>query len=422
MFSGGNKLTLTNLRKLMDSRAVVLLSARACEQGLMMIMLVVLARRLGPTDFSPISILFVVNSLSLTASDFGLGVDLLRLRPDRSMAIDDLRRLRLTNSIIAVVAGLVGLTLGGSTGWLVAFGGLIWLGSAEAYVRAAGALRRSRVKATAAADVAGAAVAASLVLSLAYGTEAVVVCGIALVCRHLTAAMCIRDWREDFSQSGDKARSLSTWLTQLLAFATANVDYLLGGLLLGPEFLSVYLVSFRIANAVPSQVGAVVSRVALADLAAGSPSDRSASYRHISARVAVVGVITALLTIGAAPLIPLILGSRWREVAVVTVILAAAVPFRLLMGVAGSLALAANRVRHLARVELWRLAATAGLLLMGGLLSEPAFAVGASLAAIWSALALHWALAESAGAKRLTWMLPAVMLGSIVAVLFGMLV
>ncbi len=367
----------------------MLLLSRAVEQGLLAAILVVLARRLDPTAFAPISVLFIVYSLSVTLSDFGIGLDLLRLPVSKLMHLSSLRAMRIANLVIALTCVLVGIIVGEDVGAVIATGGVIWATSAEAYVRSSGALRRGQASRIAKADSSGMVIAALAIFILANGSSIILVTGCALAAKQVIASLWFFDWRDDFSSTGQRPRPLATWTTQGLAFATANVDYLIGGLLLGPEFLSVYLVAFRLSNAAPSQVAAVTSRVAVADLAAESGAARGPVYSRLMLGVGAVGLLAAVGTALLAPLLPLILGDSWKAVAPVAVVLAAAVPARLLMGIAGALMLSINRVKSLAILESGRLIGTAGLLIVGGLVGEAGFVVASAASVIVGSAILH---------------------------------
>lgn len=367
----------------------MLLLSRAVEQGLLAAILVVLARRLDPTAFAPISVLFIVYSLSVTLSDFGIGLDLLRLPVSKLMHLSSLRTMRIANLVIALTCVLVGIIVGEDVGAVIATGGVIWATSAEAYVRSSGALRRGQASRIAKADSSGMVIAALAIFILANGSSIILVTGCALASKQVIASLWFFDWRDDFSSTGQRPRPLATWTTQGLAFATANVDYLIGGLLLGPEFLSVYLVAFRLSNAAPSQVAAVTSRVAVADLAAENGAARGPVYSRLMLGVGAVGLLAAVGTALLAPLLPLILGDSWKSVAPVAVVLAAAVPARLLIGIAGALMLSINRVKSLAILESGRLIGTAGLLIIGGLVGPAGFVVASAASVIVGSAILH---------------------------------
>lgn len=401
----------------------MLLAARAVEQGALALMLIVLARRLGPELFAPVSVLFVVNSLAVTASDFGLGLDLLRLPQERVLALAALRRVQLANFFVGVGALMVGLVIGGLWGAVIVTSGLIWGLSAEAYIRGAGALRRGLARHTAVADVAASLFALVAVLALATGdgVEVVLVTGLALAARHLIGAAMLRGWRADFSTLGERARPTTPWISQLLAFATANVDYLVAGIFLGPQFLSIYLVALRLANAAPSQIANVTNRIAVADFAAASSESRQGLYSRVAVRVGLIASAAALATAAAAPLLPWLLGPSWSEVAPVAVVLATAVPARMLAGIAGALALATHAARLLIVVEVGRLAATAAALFAAALIGAPIFVVAASVVATGSTAVIHYAIARHAQVRTPAWMWPSTAACIALAVACGML-
>ena len=231
----------------------------------------------------------------------------------------------------------------------------------------------------------------------------------------------LRGWRADFSTLGERARPTTPWISQLLAFATANVDYLVAGIFLGPQFLSIYLVALRLANAAPSQIANVTNRIAVADFAAASSESRQGLYSRVAVRVGLIASAAALATAAAAPLLPWLLGPSWSEVAPVAVVLATAVPARMLAGIAGALALATHAARLLIVVEVGRLAATAAALFAAALIGAPIFVVAASVVATGSTAVIHYAIARHAQVRTPAWMWPSTAACIALAVACGML-
>jgi PST family polysaccharide transporter len=343
--------TRSTLRPLTVSRIV--------DQAALGLGSLVLARVLGPDAFAPVAVLFIVNSLAVQISDFGVGFAVYRSAPGVQIARRSLDRLRLVNAAIAVVALAVGGALGGTDGAVVAAGGVVWLLSSEAYVRKAAALREGATSQVVGAEVVGAVVFLSGVVLIALLDIDPVWAAVPFVVKQIVETAGVRDWSAAFAPDGEPAHSGAEWLGQVMTYLVANVDYVLIGWLLGPELLSLYVIAFRFASAVPAFLANPITQTAFLDLAEVAPDARQPVYDRLLGRIALLGVVGGGLLILAAPLLPLILGSEWDDTAPLLAILAVAVPWRLLLGTTVALAITAGRARMVVVWESVRLVAMA---------------------------------------------------------------
>ena len=301
--------------------------------------------------------LFVVNSLAIQVSDFGVGFAVLRSRHGEPLDVRSLWRLRGVGAAIAAAGVVLGLVVGGLPGAVIAAGGVVWALSAEAYVRKAAALKAGHPGEVALAEGLGAAwfLAGTAVL-VATGTGAAWVAAL-FVGKHLLEVAVVRDWRASFARGAAAPRSGPEWLGQLATYLVANVDYLVLGLVLLPADLSLYVVAFRVASALPALVANPITQTAFLDLAATRDrAHRQEVYDRIMGRVACLGAMGAGAVLLAAPVLPWLLGPDWVGVGWLVAVLAPAVPFRLLLGTTVAQAVTVGAARSVVGWEAVRLA------------------------------------------------------------------
>lgn len=332
--------------------------ARVVDQAALGLASLLLARVLGPDAFAPVAVLFIVNSLAVQISDFGVGFAVYRSRPGTRIAHRSLHRLRLVNLTIAVVAVVVGAVLHDADGALVAAGGVVWALSSEAYVRKAAALRQRATNEVVRAEISSAVLFLAVAVVLAAFDVDPVWAAVPFVLKHLVEVVTVRSWPDAFGTDGTPARSGPEWLGQVMTYLVANVDYVLIGWLLGPELLSLYVIAFRFASSVPAFLANPITQTAFLDFADAPPERRQPTYDRLVHRVGSVGVVGALVLVVAAPLLPLVLGSEWSQTAPLLALLAVAVPWRLLLGTTIALAITAGGARL---VVVWESARLVGM-------------------------------------------------------------
>ncbi len=374
-----------------------LVVARVCEQGGFGLASLLLARRLGVESYAPVALLFVLNSLAIMLSDFGLGMGVMRAQTGQVNFLM-LRRVRLANVVIAVGGAVLAVALAGDSRSVTGCFVLIWGLSAEAFVRKAALLRLGHLQRVALIEVAGVAIFAAIIgLALLHPELAVVLTGAAFIAKHVAESLLCRRWRAVFGTGATSTPILSVWLTQCLAYGCANIDYLLVGVLISSAAFSVYSLAFRIAALMTSQVTYAVQRVMLVDFGEGAGDDeRQRHYAQRSRQLFLIGLTAALATIVVAPLFRLFLGSSWQGVAMVVVVLAVAIPWRMVLGVSGTLAIGAGHSPHLIRWETGRLVITASALAAAALIGFPAFVATSAIVAVVTTDALHGLAARRA--------------------------
>jgi O-antigen/teichoic acid export membrane protein len=377
------------IRRRIPSSLSHLLLSRALDQGVMAAASLLLARVVGPENFAPIAVLLVVNSLAVQVSDFGVGFAVLRTGPGEQIAVSSLSRLRRLSVVVSFVGLLVGVVLGGTTGIVLGCGGVIWGLSAEAYVRKSAAIRLGASREVAFAEIIGAvAVLAGVMLvwrlDLSIGWFA-----LALIVKHLAEIVGVRTWRPCFGASGDQARSGPEWVSQVLTYGVANVDYLVVVLLLTPAELSSYVVAFRMASALPALVGGPITNTAFVELADAAASDRPAARRRVVRRARLVGIAGAVGVLLLAPVLAIFLGSAWAGTGWLVAILAPAVPFRMLLGAAVANAITLGGARSVVVWEFGRLVAVGLAAAIGGVFGVVPAAALVSAATIVSLTVVH---------------------------------
>lgn len=338
-----------------------LAASRVIDQAALGLGSLVLARELGPDAFAPVAVLFIVNSLAVQVSDFGVGFAVYRSAPGVRLARRSLNRLRLVNGGVALIGLLVGMIVGGSDGAVIAAGGVVWLLSSEAYVRKAAALKERATAQVVTVEVSSALLFFCGALTVALFHLDPAWAALAFVLKHLLEASGIRAWRGAFSDDGELARSGPEWLGQVMTYLVANVDYVLIGWLLGPELLSLYVIAFRFASTVPAFLANPITQTAFLEFAEVPPDERQPVYDHLLRRISAMGVLGTVVLLVAAPLLPLVLGSAWDQTAPLLALLAIAVPWRLLLGTTIALAITAGQARAVVVWEAIRLVVMAAL-------------------------------------------------------------
>ncbi len=405
----------------------MLLVSRVWEQAVIGLSTLVLARQLGVLRFAPVSTLFVINSFAVTVSDFGLGLAVLRLPPRATIRLAVLRRARLANSAIAATGLATGYAVGGSAGRIIAASGLIWATSAEAYVRKAGAIRDNHAGQAALAEVVGTTILlTAAVVGAIRPSSAVAVVAAGFVLKHTAEAALVRHWRGAFAT--DEGASLRSdvgllWGAQLLSFLAANVDYVTVGVLLSRPSFSVYVIGFRLANAVPAQISYVTGRISLVDFGrARDQAERQATYDRYVARLFGVGVAGAAVTLAVAPLLPVVLGSSWRPVSGVIAVLALGVPWRMVLSVASAMVLAGGQTKRSLRWEGTRLVLSTAVFAAAAAGGFPIFVVTVTLTWTAAALAYHTRGGIAVGVRPWPLLVPTAAVTAAIAIAGGTLV
>jgi len=379
---------------------VLLVGGRVIEQSALGLSTLLLARWLPVDEFALASVLLVVNSLAVTLADYGVGYQLLALPPGGVLPLASLRRVRLTNGVVFGLALAVGAVAGGDDGWLAVGSGVVWAIAGEAYIRGAGAIRAGRR----ASVVVGQAVGASLFLIGIAGVRpgnGVFVLGAALAAKQIAEGVAARGWRASFS-SGAATRpgTVPIFLSQAASVILANVDFAVAAALLGAGDYVVYLVSFRVAQVPVTLVANVMSRTAMVDYANvdGKPA-RQRVFDHHVRQLFALGCLVAIVLASLGPLAADVLGDAYDDLPATLLVLVVGVPWRMVVGQAGSLLVVAESAGVLVRAFPLRLggllAALAVGAWIGGLAGLSAGGVGAII------VMTVWLLERAAGASNL---------------------
>lgn len=403
-------------------RVGVLVLARFIEQGSLGVASLLLARGVGVQSYAPIATILIVNSFAITLSDFGLGTAVMA-SPVGTAGMRRMWRVRAINGSLLCGALLVALWTTGDVRVTIIGSAAIWLLSAEAFVRKSALIRNGVVARVATAEIVGSVAFAIgvgiAVLADAHALEWTIA---ALLAKHAIEVVWSVGWRVVFQPGMGRAPVGTLWVAQMLNYACSNVDFVLVGLLISSAAFSVYSLGFRVAAVVASQVSFAVVRVMLGDFAdARGVEQRQAVLVRRSRQMFAVGAPASLLTVAVAPFIPLLLGRSWRSVSGVIVVLAIAVPWRMVTSVTLSLAMGTGLTRRLVGWEVLRLLFTVVALAIGALVSFPVFVIVVSLAVLVSSWAQHEVVARALGLtawRRLRLFTPIAMAAVIVAGIF----
>jgi hypothetical protein len=321
--------------------------------------------------------------------------------------------MELGNLALLVCGVAVGFAIGGTTGFFVGASVAIWAASAEAFVEKASAINRSQGHIAAVAELIGSSVFAMLVFVCARGPAALPVVAGAFLLKHLIEAIAARHPDDVFSADGEARDVGMMWLTQVIAFGIANVDYVLVAILLGPADFSVYVIAFRLAVAMPSMVGYVANRTALADYATSADAaDRQRRYRNYIGPLFAAGILGAFVAIGAAPILGRFLGGDWAAVTPTVAVLALALPWRMIAGQCGAVLVDAGRARELARWKTLQLAGSALAYAVATRLGYAPFVATVSLSWILSVALLQRLTEERVGLQGPRWLEFATVIGA----------
>ncbi|MEX1006544.1 MAG: oligosaccharide flippase family protein [Acidimicrobiia bacterium] len=399
------------------TRFPALLVSRVVEQCALGGVSLLLAARLGTLAFAPIGVLFVVNSAAVTLSDFGVGLAALRCPVQLHVATAVRRRMRLLNGVVLVVGVLVGSAVAGDTGLLIAASAAIWWSSSEAFVEKASAINRGRGARAASAELVGSVCFAGLAVAFAHGSLALAVIGGGLVTKHVLEALIARSHEDVFARDGVAGEIGALWVTQALAFAIANVDYLLVAIMLGPSAFSVYSIAYRLAVGVPATVAYVASRTAVAELASvDDAAARELRYGRYVRPLFVLGAAAGLAVAVCAPVLANLLGQQWAQVGPTAAVLAIALPWRMIAGQAGALAITGGNTRRLVGWELERLLGFSVAYSIAAWFGFSAFVASVSIAWIVGITLLRRTAERTDGIAAPTWLERAAVLACVLAV------
>lgn len=330
-----------------------MIGSRGIDQFALGATSLLIARRLGTTDFAPFATLYILYSLAGQVADLGLGVAVLRT-PRTERLRSRTAALPLAVGVLVAISGVsAGLLIGGTTGTVVAFGGVTWLVGGLVHIGRATLQWEGASTRLARGEATGAIAFLLATVAAVYSADHLLLFAGLLIGKQILELAVQGLPHSIFASDGKRAGNTTVWAGQVLTYLTANVDYLLVGTLLGAEALSVYAIAFRLASAFSSIVSIPVTRTAFTRFA--NTSDLQHEHDAIGRQIVGFGALGLAGTAVVALLLPTVLGPDWSETRVLTLLLGAALPWRLLLGPIVALAHTAKRSLEVVAWELGRM-------------------------------------------------------------------
>lgn len=390
--------SLSDARSDADSpirRLLVMIGTRGLDQLALGGASLLIARRTGTEDFAPFATIFILYALASQVGDGGLAFAILRMPRSATIASSSRDQRRVASIVLAAFAVVIGYTMGGVAGTVIAVGGFTLVTGPAVYVGRASLQRAGDTQRLSQAEgVAAVAFLASVVV-LVHTIDDLLLFGLLCVGKHLVELVLQRSGHRVFSTDGSPVKASGVWFSQIVTYATANVDYLIVGALLGPEALSIYAIGFRLASAFSSVVSAPLTRTAFVDFA--NTSDAQAQHDRLLKQIAIFGVIGIGATCVVGLVLPVLLGSEWAATRTVTVLLGLALPWRLLLGPVVALGLTSGTARRVIGWELVRMVGlAASIAIASGSLNAVAGAVSAA-----TIVTVTWAYRKATAAAGL---------------------
>ncbi len=361
---------------------------RIVDQGALGIIGLVLAARVSVENFAVLAALLVGYSVSATLGDLGLGHELLRLKPGDTADRKMLTRVRLVAGLCLVI-GAVGLLANLElVGWIF----VLWALNSEAALRQSSAMLNHEHRRI---GIAQAAAGLLLVVIVVWFPADLRTLGVALAIRagvELISLPALGQWFSDHPTM--KLSPLPVLASHTTGYGTRNVDFFVAGPILGTVSFGLYVFAFRLANAAFAPLGALTTRLGIAELSQNR-SDLDRQYNRGLRILLRAGVVMTGLTIAAAQLLPVVVGQRWKPAVVIIVVLAAALPWRFIDGLIGPVLYVSDNHAMSVRVEVARLIATSLVVLA----AAPAGAEALALANTVATIATVWGGHRLAAAK-----------------------
>ncbi|PWD51940.1 lipopolysaccharide biosynthesis protein [Serinibacter arcticus] len=371
--------------------------------------IVVLARLLLPADYGLVSMVTAVAGVAMFLSDFGLSTASIQAR-----TLDQFQRSNLfwLNAALGTLLALGVLALAAPLAALYGhpevervtqvLAGTYLLNALGAQFRAH-AVRAMRFRALAAVDVISQVAAFGVALGLALsgaGYWALVGQMVTLSVVTLVAVVVAARWWPGLPNRRGDVRAMlgigASWMgTQVVTYASTNVDSIIIGSVAGAGPLGVYDRAYQIFRMPLLQIAAPMTRVAMPVLSRLNGTDRFEPYvRRAQTLLSSVLGGAFLVAAGAAePLMAIVLGPGWGESSTIFRVLAIGGAFQAIAYVYSWVFLARGRTGLQLRCTLVARAAMIGLMLLGiawGVIGV-AWAVTAGLALSW-AIMTFWAM------------------------------
>lgn len=365
---------------------------------LQLVGLAVLARLLDPADFGVVAMVTAAIGFADILRDFGLSSAAVQ-----APTVSRGERINLfwANSGLGLLCTLV---VAASTPLLVAFYDeptLVHIVPALSLVLVISGIN-TQYRADLGREMRFVALASSDVIAQLVGTIVAIVVALAgggywaIVAQQLTVAVVAlvvniisTRWRPGLPQRRTSIRrffrfGLSVFGTQVLGYASKNADTVALGAFWGPSVLGVYNRAQQIAVVPLNQINGPLTRVALPVLSrAHLDPDRFARATQRAQLAGAYGTATVLAFVAglAVPLVAVLLGPGWSEVAPILALLAIAGVFRSLSQLAYWIFLASGRPGVQFTLDLWAQPVLVALIVLGA--SQGALGAAWAAVAVW---------------------------------------
>ena len=365
---------------------------------LQLVGLAVLARLLDPADFGVVAMVTAAIGFADILRDFGLSSAAVQ-----APTVSRGERINLfwANSGLGLLCTLV---VAASTPLLVAFYDeptLVHIVPALSLVLVISGIN-TQYRADLGREMRFVALASSDVIAQLVGTIVAIVVALAgggywaIVAQQLTVALVAlvvnvisTRWRPGLPQRRTSIRrffrfGLSVFGTQVLGYASKNADTVALGAFWGPSVLGVYNRAQQIAVVPLNQINGPLTRVALPVLSrAHLDPDRFARATQRAQLAGAYGTATVLAFVAglAVPLVAVLLGPGWSEVAPILALLAIAGVFRSLSQLAYWIFLASGRPGVQFKLDLWAQPVLVALIVLGA--SQGALGAAWAAVAVW---------------------------------------
>ena len=143
----------------------------------------------------------------------------------------------------------------------------------------------------------------------------------------------------------------------------------------------------------------MAARVLTVDLAADDPAGRQPVYEQYTRTLFLFGIGGAVATGLLAGLLPDVLGAEWQSITWVLAALACVVPWRMVLGVAGTLGVVAQRSKDLLSLELVHLGLVVVAFSIAAAIGLQAFVATVAGSVVLANLAYHRLAGRMAGVR-----------------------
>lgn len=382
---------------------------QAAKVALMLVSTIVLARLLDPTDFGLVAMVTALIGVAEIFRDFGLSMAALQAK---TLTQRQQSNLFWINAGVGAVLSVLAILLAGPIAAfygeprlqeIVVFCSMVFvLGglTTQFRVRINRELRFFTLAWTDFAPYLLAFLAAVIVAANGGGYWALVIQQLTLAGAALLMSVALARWWPSLPHRGEQMRPLLNFgvsfaATQLISYATRNVDSIALGRVWGPEPLGMYNRAYQLVTAPLSQINTPLSRVAIPVLSRIGDDDatfvRYLRQAQLIATYVTASVFLMLAGIGT-PLVVLTMGAQWAPAGAILSVLAIGGVFRSINQISYWIYMSRGLAGHQLRFFLVAQPIVLAVMLAGLPWGAMGVAIGnaAGFAAYWVA-ALLWA-------------------------------